>query len=195
MSAYPRTNWEKRGWLNAISYSACDGRLDPKALTFVSEYHEIRLHSQPTQGASSSASSEEMLQSFLKLQLIKKGNAASEALVISNLQYCFASKVNVDKSQLLLMPEGLKKLNQQDWLLMFSSKCFEISAFHPSYREPGLLSEPSKILIPLINPYLDVENFQGLGFCSNLSIRGECCPQADSQFFFPSIITLGLKLG
>lgn len=89
----------------------------------------------------------------------------------------------MDKSQLLLMPEGLKKLNQQDWLLMFSSKCFEISPFHPSCRKTGLLSEPSKILIPLINPYSDVENFQGSGFCSNLSIRGECCPQAGSQFF------------
>lgn len=89
----------------------------------------------------------------------------------------------MDKSQLLLMPEGLKKLNQQDWLLMFSSKCFEISAFHPSYRKTGLLCEPSKILIPLINPDLYVENFQRLGFCSNLNIRGKCCPQADSQFF------------
>lgn len=88
----------------------------------------------------------------------------------------------MDKSQLLLMPEGLKKLNQQDWLLMFSCKCFEISAFHPSCRKTGLLCEPSKILIPLINPNLYVENFQWLGFCSNLYIRGKCCPQADSQF-------------
>ena len=89
----------------------------------------------------------------------------------------------MDKSQLLLMPEGFKKLNQQDWLLMFSSKCFEISAFHPSCRKTGLLCEPSKILIPLINPDLYVENFQRLDFCSNLCIRGERCPQADSQFF------------
>lgn len=81
------------------------------------------------------------------------------------------------------MPEGLKKLNQQDWLLMFSSKCFEISAFHPSCRKTGLLCEPSKILIPLINPDLYVENFQRLGFCSHLYIRGKCCPQAGSQFF------------
>ena len=89
----------------------------------------------------------------------------------------------MDKSQLPLMPEGLKKLNQQDWLLMFSSKCFEISAFHPSCRKTELLCEPSEILIPLINPDLYVENFQRLDFCSNLCIRGECCPQADSQFF------------
>lgn len=88
----------------------------------------------------------------------------------------------MDKSQLLWMSEGSKKLNQQDWLLMFSSKSFEISAFHPSCRKTGLLCEHSKILIPLINPDLYVENFQPLGFCSNLYIRGKCCPQADSQF-------------
>lgn len=87
----------------------------------------------------------------------------------------------MDKSQLLLMPEGLEKLNQQDWILMFSSKCFEISAFHPSCRKTGLLCEPSKILIPSIIPYLYVENFQWLSFCSNLYIRGKCCLQADSQ--------------
>lgn len=88
----------------------------------------------------------------------------------------------MDKSQLLLMPKGLKKLNQQDWLLMFFSKRFEISAFHPSCRKTGLLCESSKILIPLINPYLYIENFQWLGFCSNPYITSKCCPQADSQF-------------
>lgn len=100
----------------------------------------------------------------------------------------------MDKSQLLLMPEGLKKLNQQDWLLMFSSKCFEISAFHPSCRKTGLLCEPSKILIPLINPYLYVENFQWLGFCSNLYIRGNVA-RRQTPNFCPSVITLSLKLG
>lgn len=81
------------------------------------------------------------------------------------------------------MPEGLKKLNQQDWLLMFSSKCFEISAFHPSCRKIGLLFEPSKILIPLINPYLCVENFPQLGFCSNLYIGVNVARRQTPNFF------------
>lgn len=95
----------------------------------------------------------------------------------------------MDKSQRLLMPEGLKKLNQQDWLLMFPSKCFEISAFHPSCRKIGLLWEPSKILIPLINPSLYAENFQGLGFCSNLYMEvNVACRQTPSFFQVSSLL-------
>lgn len=70
----------------------------------------------------------------------------------------------MDKSQLLLMPEGLKNLNQQDWLLMFSSKCFEISRLSSILQESKLLCEPSKILIPLINPDLYVEKLPMVRF-------------------------------
>lgn len=77
---------------------------------------------------------------------------------------------------------------------MFSSKCFEISAFHPSCRKTGLLCEPSKILIPSINPYLYVENFQWLVSVA-ISTSGVNVARRQTLNFGTTIITLSQKLG